>query len=131
MLIFFSCGLTGLRFFLVISETAQVLYKTTDSYAPQFERSIRWDDPDLEGRFVRAQEMSRYVEDGFFDCGLTGRDWVEENGKNLHFICVRNFFVFVRRRKDLLNIVLLKCRSRVHEESVKTRKRGDTRTRTS
>ncbi len=38
-----------------------------------------WDDPEIEGRFVRAQEMSRYVEDGFFDCGLTGRDWVKEN----------------------------------------------------
>ena len=29
-----------------------------------------WDDPEIDGRFVRAQEMSRYVEDGFFDCGL-------------------------------------------------------------
>ena len=45
-------------------------------------RSYRpaWDDPELDGRFVRAQEMSRYVENGFFDCGLTGRDWVLENG---------------------------------------------------
>ena len=48
-------------------------------------RSYRpaWDDPDLDGRFVRAQEMSRYVEHGFFDCGLTGRDWVLENGSNV------------------------------------------------
>ena len=30
--------------FLVLSETAEVLYKTTDYYAPQFERSVRWDD---------------------------------------------------------------------------------------
>ena len=28
-----------------------------------------WDDSSIDGRFVRAQEMSRYVEDGFFDCG--------------------------------------------------------------
>ena len=27
--------------------------------------------------------MSRYVEDGFFDCGLTGRDWVEENSSDV------------------------------------------------
>ena len=47
--------------------------KSSRSYKPC------WDDPDLDGRFVRAQEMSRYVEDGFFDCGLTGRDWVREN----------------------------------------------------
>ena len=45
-----------------------------------------WDDPDLEGRFVRAQEMSRYVEDGFFDCGLTGRDWVKENDSSVEIV---------------------------------------------
>ncbi|BAU44413.1 dTDP-4-dehydrorhamnose 3,5-epimerase [Leptolyngbya sp. O-77] len=33
--------------FAVLSETAEVLYKTTDYYAPQHERCIRWDDPDL------------------------------------------------------------------------------------
>jgi ATP phosphoribosyltransferase len=29
---------------------------------------------------IRAQEMARYVEDGILDAGLTGRDWIEENG---------------------------------------------------
>ena len=33
--------------FVVLSETAEFLYKTTDYYAPQFERSILWDDPTL------------------------------------------------------------------------------------
>ncbi|MFZ2990837.1 dTDP-4-dehydrorhamnose 3,5-epimerase [Ideonella sp.] len=33
--------------FLVLSETADFLYKTTDYYAPQAEGAIRWDDPDL------------------------------------------------------------------------------------
>ena len=33
--------------FLVISETAEVEYKCTDYYAPEFERTIRWNDPDL------------------------------------------------------------------------------------
>ena len=33
--------------FLVLSETAQVLYKTTDGYHPEGERCIRWDDPTL------------------------------------------------------------------------------------
>lgn len=33
--------------FLVVSEVAEVLYKTTDYYAPQHERSILWNDPDL------------------------------------------------------------------------------------
>jgi ATP phosphoribosyltransferase len=45
-----------------------------------------WDDPSIEGRFVRAQEMSRYVEDGFFDCGLTGRDWVLENESDVEIV---------------------------------------------
>ncbi len=33
--------------FLVLSETAQFEYKCTDYYAPEHERSIRWDDPDI------------------------------------------------------------------------------------
>lgn len=33
--------------FIVMSETAEFLYKTTDYYAPQHERCIRWDDPSL------------------------------------------------------------------------------------
>jgi dTDP-4-dehydrorhamnose 3,5-epimerase len=33
--------------FLVLSEVAEVLYKATDFYAPQYERSILWNDPDI------------------------------------------------------------------------------------
>jgi dTDP-4-dehydrorhamnose 3,5-epimerase len=33
--------------FLVLSESADFLYKTTDYYAPEYERSIKWDDKDL------------------------------------------------------------------------------------
>jgi len=33
--------------FVVLSESAEFLYKTTDYYAPQHERSIAWNDPDL------------------------------------------------------------------------------------
>ncbi|BAZ22593.1 dTDP-4-dehydrorhamnose 3,5-epimerase [Kalymmatonema gypsitolerans NIES-4073] len=33
--------------FLVVSEHAEVLYKTTDYYAPEYERTILWSDPDL------------------------------------------------------------------------------------
>lgn len=45
------------------------------------------DDPELDGRFVRAQEVSRYVEHGFFDCGLTGHDWVLENQSDVVEVC--------------------------------------------
>jgi dTDP-4-dehydrorhamnose 3,5-epimerase len=33
--------------FLVLSESAEFLYKTTDYYAPELERCLRWDDPGL------------------------------------------------------------------------------------
>src|SRR5437762_3009427 len=39
-----------------------------------------WDDPGISSVLFRAQEMSRYVVDGVVDCGLTGHDWVVENG---------------------------------------------------
>lgn len=45
------------------------------------------DDPELDGRFVRSQEMSRYVELGYFDCGLCGHDWVVENGSDVIEVC--------------------------------------------
>jgi ATP phosphoribosyltransferase len=37
------------------------------------------DDPEITCTLVRAQEMSRYVEDGHLDLGLTGIDWILEN----------------------------------------------------
>ncbi|MEN8662556.1 MAG: ATP phosphoribosyltransferase [Lentimonas sp.] len=45
------------------------------------------DDAELDGRFVRAQEVSRYVEHGYFDCGLTGQDWVLENASDVVEVC--------------------------------------------
>jgi len=36
-------------------------------------------DEEIECAICRAQEMSRYVENGTLDAGLTGRDWIEEN----------------------------------------------------
>jgi len=41
------------------------------------------DDPELEAMLIRAQEMARYVQDGVFDAGLTGRDWIVENGADV------------------------------------------------
>jgi ATP phosphoribosyltransferase len=42
------------------------------------------DDPEMECMLIRAQEMARYVEDGILDAGLTGLDWVEEVGADVH-----------------------------------------------
>jgi ATP phosphoribosyltransferase len=41
------------------------------------------DDPGIEVVMFRAQEMSRYVEDGVIDLGLTGFDWIQENGSDV------------------------------------------------
>jgi len=41
------------------------------------------DDSEIECILLRAQEMSRYVEDGILDVGLTGNDWIRENGSNV------------------------------------------------
>ena len=37
-----------------------------------------------KSRLIRAQEISRYVEHGYLDCGITGYDWVQENGSKVH-----------------------------------------------
>lgn len=46
--------------FVVLSESAEFLYKTTDYYAPQFERSIAWNDSDLaiDWKFEGAPALS-------------------------------------------------------------------------
>lgn len=46
------------------------------------DRSVfpRFDDPMISAVLFRAQEISRYVADGIVDCGLTGYDWIVENG---------------------------------------------------
>ncbi len=41
------------------------------------------DDVEIEPVLIRAQEMSRYVEDGVLDCGITGEDWILENGSDV------------------------------------------------
>jgi ATP phosphoribosyltransferase len=43
-------------------------------------------DPEIEPILLRAQEMSRYVQDGALDCGITGNDWILENGSNVERI---------------------------------------------
>lgn len=45
------------------------------------------DDPELEIRLLRAQEIGRYVDHGFLDAGITGRDWIIENDAKVEYIC--------------------------------------------
>ncbi len=51
--------------------------ETERGYAP------RIDDEQIQPIYLRAQEMSRYVEDGVLDAGITGYDWIAENGSDV------------------------------------------------
>src|SRR5579863_3710855 len=50
---------------------------TERSYMPSI------DDPELSCRMLRPQEMPRYIADGSLDAGITGSDWIVENGVEL------------------------------------------------
>jgi ATP phosphoribosyltransferase len=50
------------------------------SYFPEI------DDDSISCAICRAQEMSRYVENGTLDVGLTGIDWIYENGSDVHIV---------------------------------------------
>ena len=50
------------------------------SYFPEI------DDECIECAICRAQEMSRYVENGTMDAGLTGKDWIAENNSDVHVV---------------------------------------------
>jgi len=54
-----------------------------DVSAPSRGYALSFDDDELTGMMFRAQEISRYVEDGVLDAGLTGRDWIEENDSDV------------------------------------------------
>jgi ATP phosphoribosyltransferase len=45
------------------------------------------DDEEISCALVRAQEMSKYVENGTFDLGLTGKDWIMENKSEIEVVC--------------------------------------------
>ena len=42
------------------------------------------DDPEISVILLRAQEISVYIERGVLDAGVTGKDWIEENGSDVH-----------------------------------------------
>jgi ATP phosphoribosyltransferase len=57
------------------------IYGASRSYRPSI------DDPEIELRLLRAQEIGRYVDRGFLDCGITGRDWIAENNADVEVLC--------------------------------------------
>jgi len=55
------------------------------------------DDEELEIRLIRAQEISRYVEHGYLDCGITGHDWIQENDSKVHQVSEFQFSKVTRQ----------------------------------
>jgi len=68
-----------------LQETTLDLFAKAGYQITGFGRSYKpaIDDPEIEIRLLRAQEISRYVEHGYLDCGITGADWIEENASDV------------------------------------------------
>ena len=61
------------------------------------------DDPELSGLLIRPQELPRYIEDGILDVGLTGKDWIEDCGADVHEICE---LAYSKATRNVIRIVL-------------------------
>lgn len=64
----------------LFKKAGYVITISSRSYYPSI------DDPEISCLLIRAQEMARYVEHGLLDAGLTGLDWVVENGADVETI---------------------------------------------
>lgn len=73
------------------------IYVSSRSYYPTV------DDDELSVRLIRPQDMSRYVEKGIIDAGLTGQDWVEEAGSDVR--CVEKL-VYAKQKLTTVRWVL-------------------------
>jgi len=71
--------------FALFEKAGFAIHISSRSYKPAI------DDPEIELRLLRAQEISRYVEQGFLDCGLTGHDWIIENASDVESVCELTF----------------------------------------
>lgn len=63
--------------FTMLQKAGYTVRVGSRSYMPSI------DDPELDARLIRAQEVSRYVELGMLDAGITGYDWICENGSDV------------------------------------------------
>ncbi|MCM8761028.1 MAG: ATP phosphoribosyltransferase, partial [Candidatus Omnitrophica bacterium] len=68
-----------------LQEATVRMFRKAGFYVGISERSYfpSIDDEEIECILFRAQEMSRYVEDGILDVGITGNDWILENGSSV------------------------------------------------
>jgi ATP phosphoribosyltransferase len=76
-----------------LQESTFALFKKAGWTVRADERSLTpaIDDPEISCLLIRAQEMAGYVEKGVLDAGLTGRDWVVEQGARVKEICALTY----------------------------------------
>ena len=67
--------------FALFKKAGFEIHNSSRSFTPSV------NDPELEIILFRPQEMSRYIEDGIVDCGLTGHDWIVENSSKVTELC--------------------------------------------
>lgn len=61
------------------------------------------DDGEMEPLLIRPQEIPRYVEQGILDAGLTGKDWIEDNGADVEEVAE---FVYSKATLNPIRVVL-------------------------
>jgi len=61
------------------------------------------DDPEISALLIRPQEIPRYLEDGIIDVGLTGKDWIEDNGADVHEVCE---LTYSKATRNAIRVVL-------------------------
>jgi ATP phosphoribosyltransferase len=71
-----------------LQEATLALFKSAGFHITVSSRSYKptINDPELEVRLLRAQEIAKYVEEGFLDAGLTGLDWVQESRSKIQVV---------------------------------------------
>lgn len=67
--------------FAMMKRAGFTIRATSRSYFPSV------DDPGLDLRLLRAQEIAHYVERGMLDAGITGHDWIVETGADVVEVC--------------------------------------------
>lgn len=61
------------------------------------------DDPEISALLIRPQEIPRYLEDGILDIGLTGKDWIEDNGADVHEV---SELAYSKATRNAIRVVL-------------------------
>jgi ATP phosphoribosyltransferase len=71
-----------------LQDATLALFKSAGFHITVSSRSYKptINDPELEVRLLRAQEIAKYVEEGFLDAGLTGLDWVQESRSKVQVV---------------------------------------------